>query len=111
MLPASTSALPSRHESARTLACLFIGGGAIGLGTTVLLAPPRGIALLGVVLPSLGALIAGAILWSNAARIPPVAVPLAVAFGTAIISVALYFGSDIPTRAQIMYLSVGGYAF
>jgi diguanylate cyclase (GGDEF)-like protein/PAS domain S-box-containing protein len=105
------SAPARRRESGRALGCLFIGGGALGIMVDVLVPPPPGTSLAGILVPCLVALVAGVTLLRLAGRLSRWQIMLALAFGSTLISVGLYYGSDVRSGAQILYLWVITYAF
>jgi diguanylate cyclase (GGDEF)-like protein/PAS domain S-box-containing protein len=109
--PGSISALPGLNARARALACLFLGGGAICLFTIVVIPPPRAVSLPGVLTPALAALVIGAVLYRSAARVRASTIPVVLALGTLLISVGLYFGSDVRSGGEVIYLWVGVYSF
>ena len=105
------SALSRRRESARALACLFILGGLLGLMVDILVPPSPNMSTVGVFAQPLVALIAGVALWREAERVPERGLALALALGTTLISLGLYYGSDLRSSGQTFYLWATTYAF
>jgi diguanylate cyclase (GGDEF)-like protein/PAS domain S-box-containing protein len=93
------------------LAFLFAGGGLLGLSTLVMVPPHAGTSVDGIFLPCVGGIAAAVLLYLCSARISTLALRLAVAGGTVMITVGLYFGSDIRTGGEIFYLWATVFAF
>jgi diguanylate cyclase (GGDEF)-like protein/PAS domain S-box-containing protein len=102
---------PTPSDRARILSLLFFGGTALGLAAIVLLPLPPGTNIPGTLVTIGVALASGLVLFFGAGRLPSWATAAALALGTLVISLDIYFAGDIRTDDEMFYLWVAFYAF
>jgi diguanylate cyclase (GGDEF)-like protein/PAS domain S-box-containing protein len=101
---------PSRTQRARTLACLFLAGGVLGLCALLLLPLPADTSLPGTIAVVAFSFTVGAALLGFSRRIPEWAIPLALAMGTVVVSCDIYFAGRTPTNDEMFYTWIAFYA-
>jgi diguanylate cyclase (GGDEF)-like protein/PAS domain S-box-containing protein len=104
-------ARPLPSDRARILSFLFFGGALLGLAAIVLLPLPPGTDIPGTLVTIGLALASGLILFFGAGRLPSWATTVALAVGTVVVSLDIYFAGDIRTNDEMFYLWVAFYAF
>ncbi len=104
-------ALPALRQRLRTLSYLFLGGGALGAAAIVFFPLPPGTNVPGTLVTIGMALAAASVLFTWSGRLPEWVVPAALALGTLVISLDIYFAGDIRTNDEMFYLWVAFYAF
>jgi diguanylate cyclase (GGDEF)-like protein/PAS domain S-box-containing protein len=105
---------PARPESwrrLRTLSYLFTGGAVLGFVALDLFPMPPGTDLTGTWFTAALSLIVGVALFLSARRLPGWGIPLALALGTAVVTLDIYFAGEIRTNDEMFYLWVAVFAF
>jgi diguanylate cyclase (GGDEF)-like protein/PAS domain S-box-containing protein len=111
METAEAPALPALRQRLRTLSYLFFGGGALGAAAVVFFPLPPGTNVPGTLVTIGLALAGGSVLFTWSGRLPDWVVPAALALGTLVISLDIYFAGDIRTNDEMFYLWVSFYGF
>jgi diguanylate cyclase (GGDEF)-like protein/PAS domain S-box-containing protein len=104
-------ARPGPRQSARTLSFLFFAGAVFGLAGITVLPMPPGTDVAGADLAVGISALTGTALFLGSERLPRWAIPAALALGTVVISLDIYFAGDIRTTDEMFYLWVALYAF
>ncbi len=104
-------ALPDRTQRVRALSYLYLGGSALALISTVVLPLPKGVDVPATLILVAAAAAIGAVCFVGASRLPEWVPPLAVAVGTVIVSLDIYFAGSIGINNEMFYLFVGIYSF
>lgn len=105
------AARPEPRARARTLSYLFFCGAALGLVAVLFFPLPPDTNVPGTALTIGITLAVGLTLFCFAERLPAWAIPAALAVGTAVISLDIYFAGEIRTNDEMFYLWVAFYAF
>jgi diguanylate cyclase (GGDEF)-like protein/PAS domain S-box-containing protein len=105
-----TVARPSPTQRARTLACLFLAGGVLGLCALLFLPLPADTSLPGTIAVVAFSFTVGVALLGFSRRIPEWAIPLALAMGTVVVSCDIYFAGRTPTNDEMFYTWIAFYA-
>lgn len=106
-----SAARPGPRERARTLSYLFLGGAILGLAAVAFFPLPPGTDIAGT-LTTIGITLAvGLILILGASALPRWSIPVALAIGTVVISLDIYFAGEIRTNDEMFYLWVAFYGF
>ena len=100
---------PRQH--ARTLAVMFFAGSVLALGVLAFLPLPPGIDIPGTLWSIALAVGVGLALFFGANRLPSWSIPFALAVGTAVVTLNIYFSGDLHSDNQMFYLWVAFYAF
>ena len=99
-----------RPSMARMLAGFYLGGATLGIASLALPMRP-GADLAGLVAVAGLAYATGAVTFLRAARLPAIAIPALLAFGTVLISAAIYFDGHASSVYGLFYIWVGMMAF
>jgi diguanylate cyclase (GGDEF)-like protein/PAS domain S-box-containing protein len=100
-----------RPERARVLSYFFFGGSLLGVGALAFLPLPPDTNVNGTLIALGVALLIGAVLFVGAGRLPAWTVAPALAAGTVIVSLGIYFAGDTSTNGELFYLWVACFGF
>jgi diguanylate cyclase (GGDEF)-like protein/PAS domain S-box-containing protein len=106
-----SAARPRPRERARTLSYLFFGGAILGFAAVVFFPLPPGTDVSGTLITIAITFAVGLTLFLGAKALPGWAIPGALAIGTVVISLDIYFAGEIRTNDEMFYLWVAFYAF
>jgi diguanylate cyclase (GGDEF)-like protein/PAS domain S-box-containing protein len=106
-----SAARPRPRERARTLSYLFFGGAILGFAAVVFFPLPPGTDVSGTLITIAITFAVGLTLFLGANALPGWAIPGALAIGTVVISLDIYFAGEIRTNDEMFYLWVAFYAF
>jgi diguanylate cyclase (GGDEF)-like protein/PAS domain S-box-containing protein len=96
---------------ARVLAMFFVAGSAIGFAALAFLPLPSTLSVTGNAIALGAGLVIGLVLFFAAARLPEWSIHAALACGTVVVSLGVYFGGRFETNNEMFYLWVAFYAF
>jgi diguanylate cyclase (GGDEF)-like protein/PAS domain S-box-containing protein len=106
-----SAARPQPRERARTLSYLFFGGAILGFAAVVFFPLPPGTDISGTLITIAITFAVGLTLFLGAKALPGWVIPGALAIGTVVISLDIYFAGEIRTNDEMFYLWVAFYAF
>ncbi len=107
----SSPARPETPQRLRMLAYLFLVGALLGLVALGFFPLPPGTDVGGTLLTAGISLITALTLFLGAERLPGAFTPVALAVGTAVVTLDIYFAGDVRTNDEMFYLWVAFFAF